>query len=230
MHLLPRSVLPRAQCKPRHLRGDADAAFIQQADGVLVALALLAQQVLLGHLDVVEVDDAGAAGADAELLLFLGDGEARRALLHHERRDALVALARVQVREHHEQVRFHAVRDPHLVAGDAVAGGGLDGLGGHGEGVAAGHRLAETEAADGVGGQARQPLALDVGRAVAHDGGVDQRIVHVAHDTDRWIHPRQLFNRYDRRCKVHACAAVLLGNLDAHQTLLEELLDHGGIH
>ena len=63
---------------------------------------------------LVEVDDARATGFDAQLLLFLGDGEARGVLLHYEGRDTFVTLAGVEIGEHDEEIRFHGVGDPHF--------------------------------------------------------------------------------------------------------------------
>lgn len=85
-------VFPGAEGEAGHLGGDADAALVEDADGVLVALAALAEDILLGDVDVVKVEHAGAAGADAELLLLLGNGEALGALFDDEGGDALVAL------------------------------------------------------------------------------------------------------------------------------------------
>ena len=107
-------VLPRAEGEAGHLCGDADAAFVQEADGVFVALAFGAEELVGGDVDVVEVDDAGAAGADAELFLLFGDGEAFGAFLDDEGRDALVAFAGVEVGEDDEEVGFDGVGDPHL--------------------------------------------------------------------------------------------------------------------
>ena len=44
------------------------------------------------HPDVVEVYHAGPGGADAELVLRLGDRQAGSLALHDEARDAFVAL------------------------------------------------------------------------------------------------------------------------------------------
>jgi hypothetical protein len=87
-----------------HLRADADAALVEGLDGDLVALAHLAEHVLLGDLAVLEDQLAGARRADAELVLLLADGEALEAALDEEGRDALVALRRVDVGEDDEEV------------------------------------------------------------------------------------------------------------------------------
>lgn len=190
-------VLPGTESEAGHLGGDADTALVEDADGVLVALAALTEDVLLGDVDVVKVEDAGAAGADAELLLLLGDGEALGALLDDEGGDALVALGRVEVGEDEEDAGLHGVCDPHLGAVEDEAVGGLGGTGGHGEGVGAGHGLGEAEGGDGVGGQARQEGALDVLGAPFQDGGVAQRVVHVDHDADAGVGAGELLDGDD---------------------------------
>ena len=68
------------------------------------------------------------AGAHAELVFLLAGDEARRAALDDERRDALVALARVGDGHHDHRVARRAVRDEGLAAVQhpavAVAHGG----------------------------------------------------------------------------------------------------------
>ncbi|KAH6608409.1 Protein kinase C-like protein [Trichoderma cornu-damae] len=223
-------VFPGAEREAGHLGGDADAALVEDADGVLVALAALAEDVVLGDDDVVEVEDAGAAGADAELLLLLGDGEALGALVDDEGGDALVALGRVEVGEDEEDAGLDRVCDPHLGAVDDEAVGGLGGARGHGEGVGAGDGLGEAEGGDGVGGEAREVRSLDVLGSPLEDGGVAERVVDVAQDADAGVGARELLNGDDGRGEVHAGAAVLLGDLDAHEALLEELLHNGRVH
>jgi hypothetical protein len=227
---VPSSVLERAQRQPGHLRRDTDAAFVQKADGVLISLALLAKQVLAGDLDVVEVDDACAGRLDAELLLLLCDAEALCALLDDKRCDALVLLLGRQVGEHDEEIGFHAVGDPHLAAADLVPGVCLDGLGRERERIGAADGLGQTEGADGVGGELGQVLFLDGLGAPFEDGCVDERVVHVAHDADAGVDARELLDGDDGAGEVHPRAAVLLGDLDAHQSLLEQLLDDRRVH
>jgi len=48
-----------AEGQTSHLCRDADAAFVQQADGVFVSLSLFAEEVLVWDLDVVEIEYAG---------------------------------------------------------------------------------------------------------------------------------------------------------------------------
>lgn len=223
-------VFEGSEGKAGHLGGDADAALVEEADSVLVALAALAEEVLLGDDDVVEVEDACAAGADAELLLLLGDAESGGALFDDKGSDAAIALARIEVGKDDEELCFLGVGDPHLAAVDLEAVGGLLGAGGHGEGVGAGDRLGQTEGCDGVGGQLGEPLLLEGLGAVLDDGSVAQRVVHVDEDADAGVSAGELLDADDGRGEVHAGAAVLLGDLDAHEALLEELLYNGGVH
>lgn len=114
-------VVEGAPGEARHLRGDADAALVEDRDGVLITGALLAEQVAVRDLDVVEVDDAGRRGADAELLLLLGDAEAGGVARDDEGGDALVALVGGQIGEDEEEAGLYTVRDPHLGPVDLVA-------------------------------------------------------------------------------------------------------------
>jgi len=66
------------------LRGDADATLVQNANGVLVPLTLLAEKIAARDLDVVKGYGTGAARLDAQLLLLLGDGETLGALFYDE--------------------------------------------------------------------------------------------------------------------------------------------------
>ena len=72
-------VIERALGEADHLRADADAPFVERFDRDLVALADLAEHLRLRHDAVFEQQLAGAAGANAELVLLLADGESRRA-------------------------------------------------------------------------------------------------------------------------------------------------------
>ena len=84
----------RAAREADHLRADADASFVERLDRDLVALADLAEDVRRRHPAVLEDQLAGAAGADAELVFLLADGEPGDAALDEERSDAAVAGVR----------------------------------------------------------------------------------------------------------------------------------------
>src|SRR2546423_13582361 len=88
-------VIQRALREADHLRADADAPFVQRLDGDLVAFADFTQHVRARDAALLEQQLAGAARADAQLVLFLADGEAGRAALDQKRRHAAVARVRV---------------------------------------------------------------------------------------------------------------------------------------
>ena len=62
------------------------------------------------------------------------------------------------------------------------------------------------------------------------ENGVDERVVDVDHDGHGRVHARQLLDGGNGGGEVHAGAAELLGDLDAHQALLEQLLDQLRVH
>ena len=223
-------VLESSEGETGHLGGDTDTSFVEDGDGVLVPLAPLAEEVLLGDLDVVEAEDASGGGADAEFLLLLGDFEAGCTLLNKEGGNTLVAFGGVEVGENDEEIGLHGVCDPHFPAGDLEAGVGLSGLGGHGEGIGARDGLRQTEGCDGAGGQLGEPLLLDDVGAVLEDDGIAEGVVYVDEDADGGIHAGELLDGNDGRGEVHAGAAKFLGDFNAHNTLLEKLLDNGRVH
>ena len=120
------------------MSGDTDTTFVEDANGVFVAMAFFSKQVSLGDIAVVKVDDAGGGGFDAEFLFLFGDAEAGSVFVYDEGCDALVAFGGIQVGEDDEEAGFEGVCDPHLGAVDAVAVGRLFGAGLEGEGIGAG--------------------------------------------------------------------------------------------
>ena len=148
-------MVERALRQAEHLRADADAALVERLDRDLVALADLAEHVGRGHDAVVEEQLAGAAGADAELVFLLADGEAGRAALDEERRDAVVAGVGIDGGEDDEEVGLVGVGDPQLAADERVGVAVVDGARLQREGVAARAGLRQAVGADG----ARRPAA-----------------------------------------------------------------------
>ena len=61
--------------------------------------------------------------------------------------------------------------------------------------------------------------------APAQQRVVDQRVLHVDDDAGGSVHARQFLDRQNRFEELGAASAVLLGNLDAHQAELEEIVD-----
>ena len=84
-----------------------------------MALADLAEQVVGGDFAVGQDQRAGGGAADAELVLFLADGEAGRAALDQEGGEIL-ASRRSDLGEDGEEVGEAAVGDPHLLAVEDV--------------------------------------------------------------------------------------------------------------
>src|SRR6185437_10945662 len=97
---------------------------------------------------------------DAELVLLLAHRKAGELALHDEAGDALVALGRVHRREHDEQARFGAVRDPELAPGELPAVAGALGPGGERERVAPAAGLRQGERAEQLGGEPGEIAAL----------------------------------------------------------------------
>ena len=61
--------------------------------------------------------------------------------------------------------------------------------------------------------------------APAQQRVVDQRVLHVDDDAGGGVDARQFLDRQDRFEEFRAASAVLLGNLNAHQAELEEIVD-----
>ena len=83
---------------------DGEPALVDGAHRDEEALALLADPVLLGHEHVVEVDQPGVAGPDAELAVERAGRQARHPALEQERGHALVLLRAVDRGEDEEVV------------------------------------------------------------------------------------------------------------------------------
>ena len=71
----------------------------------------------------------------------------------------------------------------------------------------------------------RQKALLLLVVAPAQQRIVDQRVLHVDDDAGRSVHARKFFDGEDGFEELRAASAVLLGNFDAHQAELEEVVD-----
>ena len=204
---------------------DADAAAVQGGHGDLEALALLAQQVLPGHLHVVEDQLGGGGGADAHLVVVVAELEALPALLHDEGGDAPGADVGGGDGKDHVGVRLGGVGDEDLAAVEQVVvalvhGGGLGAAG-----VGAGVGLGQAEGADLLTpGQGHQVLLLLLLGAEGEDGPGAQGHVGGENDARAAVHPGQLLHGDGIADGVQPRAAVLLGIGDAHQAHLPQLL------
>ena len=98
------------------LRGDGDPGVVEGLHRGLEPGALVADHPVGGDAHVVEVDLAGGAALDAELLLLGTEGDALVALLDHERRDAAAARLRVGHGHHGVELADAGVGDPALHA------------------------------------------------------------------------------------------------------------------
>ena len=158
--------------EPGGQRADVRAGLVEGLHRELEAFALGCEQVLLGHHHVLEVHDAGIAGALAQLVLVLVDLEPGRVAVDDEGRDALVALGRVAGGEDHEEAGEAGVGDPGLLPVEHVVVAALFEFGAHARHVAAGAGLG-----GGVGGEdgirGEHPEVLLLLRVVA--GQLDRR-------------------------------------------------------
>ena len=212
-----------------HLRADADAPFVERFDRNLVALSNGAQDVLRRDFDTVEDELRGARRADAELVLLLANGESREAAFDDESGNALVARLRIDVGEHDVDARFGAIRNPHLAAREHPRVTALLGARCHAERVGARARLAERVGADGVARETRQVFRLERIAAVPRDGIVHERVLYVDQDGGGRVDLADLFDGERDHEQRSGRAAVLLGDLDAHQPHLEVFRDERGI-
>ena len=179
------------------------------------------------HAAAVEQQLARAARADAELVFLLADREARGAALDEERGDALVSRLGVDRGEDDEQVRLVAVGDPELLAvedvvvtirrrrGSCSAKASLPEPG-----------LRQGVRADPRRGQLRQVALLLVGAAPAERAALmHERVLHVDEDADRGVDARQRLDAEHRVEERAPRATEPLGDLDAHDAEVEQLVD-----
>ena len=75
-------------------RGDGDAPAVEDLQAVHEAVALLAQQIFLGHAAIAEDDFGSVARAHAQLVFLFAGAKAGRALFDDEGGDAVRAFAR----------------------------------------------------------------------------------------------------------------------------------------
>ena len=110
--------------------GDGVAPLIEREHRNLESFARPPDEVLLGHLDVVHLEEAGVAGEDAPLLLQRPAREALERALDDEGAEAggvaLLLLLEIGPGEDEEVVGDVGERDPHLLAGQDVAIAALD--------------------------------------------------------------------------------------------------------
>ena len=148
------------------LRGDRDPGVVEGLHRGLEAGALVADHPVGGDPDVVEVDLAGRAALDAELLLLGPEGDPVVGLLDHERRDAAAPLLRVGHRHHRVELADPGVGDPALHAVEHPLVAVADGAGLHRDRVGSGLGLGQAVGEAAVtGGEPAQVLLLQLLRA-----------------------------------------------------------------
>ena len=105
-----------------HLRSNTDAAFVQGLDRNFVAFPDFAKHVSLRHTHVFHQQFARARSTDAELVLFLTDGESGKFLFDDEGGNAAITGRGIHVGEKNKDAGLFAVSDPKLSAVDDVFG------------------------------------------------------------------------------------------------------------
>jgi hypothetical protein len=147
-----------------------------------------------------------------------------------KRRNALVALGEIGVGKHDKEAGLVRVGDPHLRAVDHPVVAGVLGRRGERKGVGAGTGLGETERADRVARQPRQPLALLRVRCPLAQSGDNKRILHIAAHADTGVDTRQLLNGQHGRHERRAAAAVLGLELNRHEAVGKHAVNDAAVH
>ena len=194
---------------------DAVAGAIQAAERSTQA-ALVRKQVALGHLHVVEHEFAGGAGAQGELPMRGGGGEAFHAAFHDQAMDT--AFGVLGFGPHHREVCEGRIADPHLgPVQQVVVAHVLEG-GDHAAGVAAVVGLGEAEAADLLAlDHVGQPLLLLLLAAVLPNGVHGQRTLHAAQAAQAAIAALDLLHDQAVADLVQPGSAVFLGQEGAER-------------
>ena len=141
-------VLKGALGDAQRLGGNADASAVQRRHGDLEAVALLAQQVLLGNLHIVEDQLRRGGGANAHLVVVVTELKALPALFHNEGGDAPCADVRRSDGENHIDVCLGGIGDEDLAAIEQVVIALVQRCGLCAAGIRAGVRLRKAEGAD----------------------------------------------------------------------------------
>jgi hypothetical protein len=223
-------LLERRGHHAQRLGAHADPPGVQHAHRDPEALALVAQPLIGGHLQIFERERDGVRAAQAHLVLGVADHEPLGAALDDEGRESPVARGLVGAREDQVDAGLLAVRDPVLAAVQQVRvalphRGGLDR-----GGVGARAGLAERERGQLPRDQAWQEApALHVVAEAEHRQRA-HRVVHRDHDRERGRDPRDLLQHHHDGARVVADAAPFLGDRHAEEALLCELRDRLARH
>ena len=156
---------------------------------------------------------------------FLPTDEPGEAALDQERGDAAVAGVGIDVREDDEEVGFVAVGDPELAAGESPSRRRARPRASPSRTRRCPSRLPTARRRRSCRRQLRQVAPLDVVAAPAQQRVDDERVLHVDEHADRRVDARQRLDRQDGMEERRAAAAVALGDLDAHDAEVEQLVD-----
>ena len=208
------------------LRRDADAAAVQRRHRDLEALTFLAEQVFLGHLDVVEDQLRGGRGADAHFVVMVAEGEAPPAFFDDKGRDAARADIRRGDREYHIGIRLGGVSDKDLAAVEQVVVAFVDGGGLGAACIRTGVGLGQAERADLFALCQRNKIFLllllgaeceNRPRAERHMGGQD--------NARAAVHARELLHGDRVAQHIQPGAAIFFGVGQTHIAELAHFLD-----
>ena len=214
-------VLKGSLSDPQCLGGNTDTAAVQRGHGDFEALALLAQQVFLGNLYVVEDQLRRGGGADAHFIIVVTELEAFPTLLHNKSRDAPGADVRRGDGEDHIGVRLWRVGDEDLAAVEQPVVALVNGSSFRTAGIGAGVGFRQAKSADLFSPrQGNQIFLLLLLGAEGKDGPRAQRYVGRQDHTRSTVHPGQLFHSNGIAENVQSHAAVFLGIRQAEPTQL----------
>ena len=210
----------------QRLRRDTDAAAVQRGHGDLKAVALLAQQVLLGNLHIVEDQLRRGGGANSHLVVVVAEFKALPALFHDKGGDAPGADVRRGDGEYHIGVRLGRVGDKDLAAVEQVVVALVQCRGLRAAGVRPGVRLGKAEGTQLFAFcQRHEILPLLLLRAVGEDGPRAQRHVGGEDHARAAVHTGQLLHGDGIAENVKPRAAVLLGERQPQPAQLCHLFD-----
>ena len=179
--------MPAEFCGPHHAPADAVARPVQAAERAFQTFDIR-QQSVFTNLDILHHDLAGDAGPQRQLAADLRGRQA----LHPFFKDKALDLAamRLGLCPDHEDIGDRAVGNPHLGAGQPIAGGRLFRHGLHARRVRPGIGFGQTETANQgarrQAGKVLQPLFLG---AVGIDRIHDQAGLHAHHAAIAGIDP-----------------------------------------
>ena len=204
---------------------DPEARAVEGLHRDLEAVSFIAETVVDGDANIVELEFGCRRAADPELVLEPGGGEARRVGLHDEGGHPLATTCiRISQGEDGEHVGDRPVGDEALRAVEHVGVAVASGAHSVGGDVAAGRRLGEPEGDQPLpAGEPREVTRLLLVGAGQGDG---QR-AELLHDWDQaggGVDPRDLLRQDDLRDLVERGAAVLLLEACAQQVLSSQQL------